>query len=142
MTSRHPPGAGTVLRYAYLWSHEARSGRTEGSKDRPVALVVARRPEDGACIVVPITHREPEGPSIGIEIPADVQRQLGLDGERQWVVLTDINTFHWPGPDIREVPGRIPETCIYGTLPKAFFRDVLAHLQTLIRARRITGTNR
>ncbi|MCJ2011454.1 type II toxin-antitoxin system PemK/MazF family toxin [Methylobacterium sp. J-076] len=136
------PGAGTVIRYAYLWSHEARLGRTEGSKDRPVALVIAKRPGEGQCVVVPITHREPEAPAVGIEIPPALRERLGLDEQRQWVVLTDVNTFHWPGPDLRDVPGRDPVTFVYGTLTKAFFRDVLAHMQTLIRARRSSVTGR
>ena len=142
MSRQDLPGAGTVIRYAYLWSHEARVGRTEGSKDRPAALVVAKRAADGQCVVVPITHREPEPPSVGVEIPPALRERLGLDDERQWVVLTDVNTFRWPGPDLREVPGRDPATFVYGTLTKAFFRDVLAHLQTLIRARRVTTTGR
>jgi len=142
MVPQDLPSAGTVIRYAYLWSHEAKLGRTEGSKDRPAALVIAKRAEEGQCVVVPITHREPEAPSIGIEIPPELRTRLGLDSERQWVVLTDVNTFQWPGPDLREVPGRDPATFVYGTLTRAFFRDVLAHMQTLIRARRVTTTGR
>ena len=37
------PVPGLVIRYDFLWSHEARSGVTEGRKDRPVAIVVAAK---------------------------------------------------------------------------------------------------
>jgi hypothetical protein len=34
-----------------------------------------------------------------------VKRHLGLDGERSWIVLDEINDFIWPGHDLRPVPG-------------------------------------
>lgn len=135
MISEELPIAGTVLRFAYLWSHEIRQGITAPSKERPVALVVAHRPESGSCVVLPITHTEPCAPTVGIEIPDATRRRLGLDDERQWIILTDVNVFVWPGADLRPVPHREPETAIYGRLGRAFYEDVLAQLQTLIRAR-------
>jgi hypothetical protein len=29
------PVAGLVIRYSFLWTHEAKAGSEEGSKDRP-----------------------------------------------------------------------------------------------------------
>jgi uncharacterized protein YifN (PemK superfamily) len=132
-----PPIAGTVIRYAFLWSTEDRAGFGSGQKERPAVLVVARKPRDGSCIVVPITHREPEGRTVGVEIPSAICRSIGLDDRRQWVIVSEGNDFVWPGPDLRAIPELDPPTVVYGTVPRRFFALVLAHMQTLIRARRL-----
>jgi hypothetical protein len=62
-----------VIRYAFLWSSEARAGAAEAAKDRPCAIVVAvRRDSDGAVrvVVAPMTHSQPTDPDTSIEIPA------------------------------------------------------------------------
>jgi hypothetical protein len=42
------PRPGLVIRYGFLWSHEAEAGAEEAAKDRPCAIVVAaRRQENG-----------------------------------------------------------------------------------------------
>jgi hypothetical protein len=46
-----------------------------------------------------------------------VKRALGLDAEPAWIVTTEMNSFIWPGPDIRPVPGKPPGTLIYGKVP-------------------------
>ena len=63
------PKPGLVIRYSFLWSNEKAKGATEGSKDRPCAIVVAtRRDVDGDIdtIVAPITHLPPEDPTASI----------------------------------------------------------------------------
>lgn len=142
MASDELPIAGTVIRYAFLWSSEHRDGLEAGRKDRPAVLVIARKPQDGSCIVVPITHREPEGRSVGVEVPEAIRRTLGLDDRRQWIIVSEGNAFVWPGPDLRDIPDHDPPTVIYGTVPRPFFASVLAHMQTLIRARRLAVSPR
>ena len=118
------PRAGLVIRYVYLWSHEAGKGATEGRKDRPAAIVVATRKEANGevrVIVAPITHEPPSDPDASIEIPAGVSRDLGLDGERQWIRLDELNRFSWPGFDLRPIPGR-PGVFDYGLLPEELYR--------------------
>ena len=46
--------------------------------------------------VVPITHSMPLDPEVAVEIPMAVKRHLGLDPERSWVVLEELNSFVWP----------------------------------------------
>lgn len=137
MIPSSPPSAGSVIRYRYLWKREAEDGLEEGAKDRPVALIVAHAPNDGTCIVVPITHSPPDDPAEAIEIPTFEKRRLGLDRERSWIVLTEINAFVWPGPDLRPVPDRDPRTVVYGAISKGLYAEVLARLQALVRARRV-----
>ena len=56
-------------------------------------------------MVAPITHSAPDPVADAMELPKNVKRDLGLDRERSWIVLTELNRFLWPGPDIRPVGG-------------------------------------
>lgn len=73
-------------------------------------------------LVAPITHRVPEQTHFAIEIPPNVKKQLGLDSDRSWIVLTELNRFIWPGPDIRVAPGA--DSPIYDALPDWLFLRV------------------
>lgn len=119
---------GTLLRYAYLWSREFRRGQVEATKDRPtLVLSLAVRLDNGRTrlLVVPVTHTPPAGLSDAIEMPLAVKRSLGLDKARAWIVTTESNTFTWPGPDLRPIPGRPPGTFIYGQVPKNLLDQVI-----------------
>lgn len=114
------PRPGLVLRYGFLWSHEKEAGADEASKDRPAAIVVAAARKgtgDIETIVAPITHAPPEDPEDSIEIPPAVCRSLGLDGERHWLRLDELNRFAWPGYDLRPIPGHAGRYD-YGMLPR------------------------
>jgi len=101
------PKVGLVIRYAYLWREEALAGRDEGRKDRPcVILLVGPAREGGTLVTVaPITHTppDPERRADAIALPAPTQLRLGLDGERSWVLASDLNQFVWPGFDLRPI---------------------------------------
>jgi hypothetical protein len=116
-----PPKVGSVIRYAYLWKSEADLGQQEGLKDRPAVIVVAQQRVDGEIrvIVAPITHSEPADAEAGIEIPPATCRRVGLDSERQWIVISELNAFVWPGPDLRPIPGRGVDSVVLGLLPAA-----------------------
>ena len=120
------PQPGLVIRYSYLWRREALTGHEEGVKDRPCAVVIAYRDDEGRTRVfaLPITHSPPAADAAVVEIPAPVKTRLGLDGERSWVVMSEANVFAWPGPDLRLLPGKGPESSVYGFLPPGFFRVV------------------
>jgi len=104
-----------------LWSHEADAGKEEGLKDRPVVVVVAVENVSGKTqiLVAPVTHSEPRSPQSGIEIPINVKRDLGLDNDRSWIILTELNRFIWPGPDIRIVDGG--DDPFHGAIPDHLF---------------------
>ena len=86
-----PPLPGEVIRYAYLWTHEAAEGREEARKDRPCAVVIATTDAAGvsSIVVVPLTSRAPSTPDEGMEIPPATRRRLGLQDEPCWAVLTE-----------------------------------------------------
>jgi len=120
------PKPGLVIRYGFLWSSEEAEGATEGSKDRPCAIVVATRRDtndDIDTIVAPITHRPPEDPTASIEIPASTCKRLGLDSGRHWLRLDELNRFAWPGYDLRPIPGEAGRYD-YGMLPRRLFQQL------------------
>jgi hypothetical protein len=93
------PQPGLVVRYSYLWESEAREGREEGVKDRPCAIILATHDDEGEqrVQVLPVTHAPPADTSTAVELPPTVKVRLGLDRERSWVVVTELNEFIWPG---------------------------------------------
>lgn len=105
-------------------------------------MVVARIETSGRTqlLVAPITHTEPDRAEDGVEIPPSVKRHLGLDRERSWVVLTELNRFNWPGPDIRPVPGS--ESPLYDALPEWLFRKVQEGIGRNAREGRIAISRR
>lgn len=120
------PRPGLVIRYSYLWKREADTGREEGIKDRPCAIVMAVETDHGEqeVVVLPITHSPPANLADAIEIPAATKARLRLDYERSWIVISETNEFIWPGPDLRPVPGPDANAVTYGALPPRFFSYV------------------
>jgi PemK-like, MazF-like toxin of type II toxin-antitoxin system len=138
------PHPGLVIRYAYLWSNEAERGSESASKDRPCAIVLAKQVVEGRTVVtvVPVTHTPPSHAAEAIEIPSHIKRLLGLDDQRSWVVLSEVNDFLWPGPDLVPVPGTTPHRFDYGTLPPGFFRNVRDNLIALVKEKRTLRVRR
>jgi len=122
-----------VIHYEYLWDHERTGGEERGLKRRPCAIVVALRDEAGEIrtLVAPITHKEPVPPAEGIEIPSRVKRSLALDGQRSWVIVTDLNSFTWPGIDVYPVPSSPPGTFDYGYLPPILFEQIRKRIEEI-----------
>ena len=137
------PAPGLVIGYAYLWRNEALKGLEEGRRDRPCVIVLAVQQAKARTVVTvaPITHSPPERPEMAVEIPAETKKRLGLDGERSWVVVADLNRFAWPGVDLRPVP-RGKDTYAYGLLPAGFYREVRDRVLAIARAGRAALTNR
>jgi len=124
------PQLGLVISYSYLWHHEYRAGREEGRQERPCVIVLAVENADERITlvrVVPVTHRLPDDPSVAVELPAGVKRHLGLDEERSWVILDELNEFVWPGFDLRPIPGS-RGSFAYGFLPPRLFDRLMVTL--------------
>jgi hypothetical protein len=124
-----PPRNGAVIRYAYLWKEEQQRGLTEGSKDRPAAVMLSHTEEATGEIIVfvlPITHSNPLNLSEALEIPADVKASLGLDGAKSWIICSETNRFRWSGFDLRPIPGRRQTSWEYGMLPHGLYEQAKA----------------
>lgn len=138
------PQAGLVISYAYLWAREHDKGKEEGAKDRPCAIIAALRVIEGheVVTVVPITHSPPDNAADAIEIPAALKEHLGMDAARSWVVVSETNSFLWPGPDLRARPGSKPPRFDYGMLPPRFFAHVRDRVLRTHRERRLQDVPR
>jgi PemK-like, MazF-like toxin of type II toxin-antitoxin system len=138
------PVPGLVIRYSFLWSHEAKAGSEEGSKDRPCAVLLTTTDEEGAEIVtvLPVTHTPPTDERLAVEIPAGTKARLGLDDARSWIVLDQANRFRWPGPDLRPVPGDREAAVAYGLLPAGLYDLVRTKWLAAFDARRVGQIDR
>jgi hypothetical protein len=137
------PEPGLVISYAYLWADRAEQGHEEAEKSRPCAIILSTADAAGATIVMalPITHTPPRPDNAGIEIPAVTRKRLGLDDEPCWVMVSELNRFVWPGPDLRPIPG-LADRFAYGLLPPRFFRTVRDALVERARRGQVTTTIR
>ena len=142
MTPIPEPAPGLVIRYAYIWVTEAAQGREEGSKYRPAVVVLAVDSEEEGgreVLVAPITHHPPINNDGAVSIPPSTAARLGLDSEPSWIIVTEVNRFVWPGPDLRPVaPGR----WAYGFLPSGLFRNVRSRLAAIARRGRLRPVQR
>jgi hypothetical protein len=138
------PRPGLVIRYSYLWSAERDEGREEGTKDRPCAVVLVLRSVNKRerVVVLPITHRPPSNPKFALEIPAETKARLGLDSERSWIVLSEINRFTWPGPDLRPAENGNPESIVYGMLPEHLIMKLRDRILEILRQGRLSIVER
>ena len=120
-----------VIGYTYLWQDQARTGREEGAKDRPCAIVLAVQRQPVGCIVhvAPITHTRPALPGDGVELPAGTKARLGLDDQPSWIVTTELNRFTWPGPDLRPISRNKPNTFVFGEIPLGILQKVIAQIR-------------
>jgi len=136
------PRPGLVVRYDYLWADEAAAGRDQG-KDRPACLVAA---SDSAIrprfvVILPITHSEPTGATVGIEVPPKVRQTIGLDDEPCWAIVSEHNIDEWPNAGLQPIPGQ-PGTFAYGFIPPRLFARIKAAFLDLARRGRSGGVRR
>ena len=133
-----------MINYAYLWLAEHEQGKEEGAKDRPCAVILLMGRDEGDILVtvVPVTHAAPADPEDAVEIPAATKQRLGLDAGRSWIVVTEVNRFAWPGPDLRPISRSEPERFDYGLRPPSLFRQVKARLGTRAASRRLRSVRR
>jgi hypothetical protein len=131
------PEPGLVISYAYLWRSEFEAGQEEGRKNRPCVIVLSVEKHDSGTqvTVAPITHSPPSPGTPCLEIPLRVKQHLGLDDDRSWVILDEVNQFVWPGYDLRPVPGK-PGEMTYGFLPPRLFDQIRSGILDIILKRR------
>ena len=120
MANYPTPIPGLVIRYAYLWKREADVGQIEGQKHRPCAIVVAVEREEGELVVTlaPLTRRRPKNLQKAVALTAATRRRLGLGNQPNWILASEVNSFYWPGPDLRPTA---KGQYAYGELPAVVF---------------------
>jgi hypothetical protein len=136
------PKPGLVIRYDYLWAHEAAAGHDQG-KDRPTCLLAATddavRPR--YVVLLPITHTPPSGDTVGIDIPPKVKQAIGLDDQPSWVIVSEHNVDEWPNGGLVPVPGKRGEFS-YGFIPPSLFAKIKANFLALARANKSSVVRR
>jgi hypothetical protein len=136
------PRPGLVIRYDYLWTHEAAAGHDQG-KDRPACIVAATdsllRPR--RVVLLPITHAPPTGEPVGVVIPAKVKPAIGLDDAPSWVIVSEHNVYEWPNAGLSPVPGK-PGVFAYGFIPPALFKQIKAKFLELARRKKTEAVRR
>jgi hypothetical protein len=130
------PRPGLVIRYSYLWKREQDAGLEEGAKTRPCAIVLFR------AVVLPITHLPPTDMADAIEIPAVTKARLGLDTDLSWIMISEVNEFVWPGPDLRPIADKELPSIAYGVLPPKFYRHLLKRFTERVRQRLVVRVTR
>ncbi len=136
------PTPGLVIRYDYLWRDEHQTGREQGAKDRPCAIIIAY---DGkvsgrrSVVLCPITHSPPQSTSDAIEIPARVLLHLGLDDGRSWIVTYEVNTVDWNDSGIVPVS---KSRWTYGLLPAKMVKRLSERLIANSRVRGLLVVDR
>ena len=130
-----PPIPGLVISYSYLWKTEQDDSREEGVKDRPCVVILAVEEKEGSLtvLVAPITHTPPDDSGSKIALSVRTRQRLGWDNEDSWVVITELNKFVWPGPDIRPIPGTDPPEFSYGLLPNKLFVQIKSKILELYK---------
>lgn len=129
------PDIGLVIRYSFLWGEEADVGQEEGRKDRPCAIVLIiddHANETKKVYVVPITHTEPVDDATALEIPKAIKKRLGLDEEQSWIITRELNSFIWPGPDLRTT-GSSKAKFTYGYLPLTLTNQIIDRIKEHVR---------
>ncbi len=136
------PKPGLVVRYDYLWTHEAAAGLDQG-KTRPTCLIAATDPavRPRYVVLLPITHTPPAGHTAGIEIPARVKEALGLDDTPSWVIVSEHNIDEWPNAGLSPLPGQ-PNVFSYGFIPPGLFAHIKARFLELARSKKSPGVRR
>lgn len=123
-----------MFRYDYLWAREEASGNRRGLKQRPSCVILALGA--GQAVYLAISHEPPREGQVAVEIPPEVRTIAGLDGARQWVVVSEFN-FDRHGPRLVAIPGKRGQKR-YGTLPPSFFEEV----KSAFLAQRKAGTQK
>lgn len=131
------PEPGLVISYAYLWRREFEAGQEQGRKNRPCVIVLTVEKHDSRMqvTVAPITHSPPSPGTPCLEIPLRVKQHLGLDDDRSWVILDEVNQFVWPGYDLGPAAGK-PGEMTYGFLPPRLFNQIRSGILDIIVERR------
>ncbi|HVE05530.1 MAG TPA: hypothetical protein VNB30_15865 [Rhizomicrobium sp.] len=90
-------------------------------------------------VILPITHSRPFGGSVGVEIPPVVRRNLDLDDQKCWIVVSEANVDKWPNAGITRIPNS-HAAFSYGFLPPGLFAEIkkamLRHLDLRRSVRR------
>jgi hypothetical protein len=75
-------------------------------------------------VVAPVTTQPPRAGDAVVEMPATVLAHLGLGDARCWIVASEVNSFIWPGPDLRPARRTGDLSPYFGKVPGNLLRKL------------------
>ncbi|HEY8190675.1 MAG TPA: hypothetical protein VIF12_08310 [Micavibrio sp.] len=124
------PFPGLVIGYSYLWHHDYKLERDFSEKPATHGIVLSVEEEVGDKIVIVAAladAKRKDGECI--ELPEATRVRLGLPSPRYWIILSEINRFVWPGPDLRSVSPLTDDGL--SAIPPALFETVKSTMRAL-----------
>jgi hypothetical protein len=103
------PLPGLVIGFDFLFREEAAAGQENASRPHPCAIILVTTEGPRRRVrVLAISHAPPSASQARhyLQLTPAECRQMGLDSGNHWINLRDINSFDWPGYDLRPIaPG-------------------------------------
>jgi hypothetical protein len=135
------PFPGLVIGYSYLWHHDYKLERDFSEKPATHGVVLSVEEEVGDKLVIvaaltDIKRRDTEG----IELPEATRIRLGLPSPQYWIIISEVNRFVWPGPDLRSVSA-LTENGL-SAIPPALFETVKSAMRALSKRDQLKAVTR
>lgn len=126
------PQVGLIIRYEYLWVSEALQGQNRGEKHRPcvvILVVPANAGKPAKAMVCALTHSEPRGDDVGIEVaPDEAKAGMGLSNRPQWIIASEANLVDWDDAGIVELKSG---GWVYGVMIRPLLEETRAKYQAI-----------
>lgn len=116
------PIPGLVIGYEFLFREDAAAGRENANRPHPGAIIlVAQEGPNQRVSVVSISHSPPSPDEARHRMKlAHLEcREMGLDDGDHWINLRDVNSFDWPGYDLKPIAPN--GGYVFGRMPKTTF---------------------
>jgi hypothetical protein len=126
---------GQIVRFFYLWSHQAAAGEESGRKARPDCFVVRTAAVPGAVFLFPITSQYPSADRLSLAISQMECRRAGLDFPC-WIILDEYNRV-----DLDKAFD-FESTAPLGSFSPAFLKSIASTVKHAAAARTLTGVAR
>jgi len=143
------PEIGLLVSYEYLWKRHEATQNAEKARPCCVILIYLQSekddvdpggPEATKVVYLPVSHTQPNDDQKGFELSPHAKKVVGLDMERQWVVVSECNLDAWP-VDVRQIPGK-PGQLHYGYLPPNEFERIKREFLEYRQSKKLKVVNR
>lgn len=127
--------AGDLLRYYYLWAHQADAGEESGRKARPVCIVVRAPTNPAALFLFPLTSQKPEKTRTFLAVTEIECRRGGLDFP-SWLILDEYNRVQL------DEAYDLADAAPIGAFSPAFLAKIAGMIKDVAGKRRLRGVSR
>lgn len=124
------PVPGLVIGYEFLFREDEEAGLENASRPHPCAIIlVTKEGPNQRVSLVAISHSPPSLNEAGhyMKLTPGECRHMGLDSGDHWINLRDINSFDWPGYDLKPIAPN--KTYVFGRMSKGAFSSLVSALK-------------